>query len=396
MNVDSVREDFPILKDLIYLDSASTSLTPEPVLKAVLDYYHQYRANVGRGVYRSAMLAEQRYREAHRKIGELIGAKVGTVVFTRNATESINMVAGGLPWRKGDKVVATLVEHHSNLLPWMRLRERGVDLRLVVPDRQGMLCLADFEEAIEEGTRLVAVSQVSNVLGTVLPVAEISQICKERGAQLLVDGAQSVPHMPVKVEDLDCDFLCFSGHKMLGPTGTGALWIREEEEIEPLLVGGGMVEEVTLSGYRRKRSFEGLEAGSPDVGGGIGLGAAADYLRSLGMEEILAHEARLTKKLLQGLQEIEGVFIYGPLDLEDRGGVVSFNIEGQNPHHVALILDQAAGIAVRSGHHCCMPLMKHLGLPEGTVRASLYLYNTEEEVEEFLQKTETIARVARF
>jgi cysteine desulfurase/selenocysteine lyase len=395
MNVDSVREDFPILKDLIYLDSASTSLTPEPVLEAVLDYYRNYRANVGRGVYRSAMLAEQRYREAHRKIGELIGAKVGTVVFTRNATESINMVARGLPWRKGEKVVTTLVEHHSNLLPWMRLRERGVGLKLVVSDRKGMLCLADFEEAIEEGTRLVAVSQVSNVLGTVLPIAEISGICRDRGAMLLVDGAQSVPHLPVDVEDLDCDFLCFSGHKMLGPTGMGALWIRDEEEVEPLLAGGGMVEEVTLSGYRRKRGFEGLEAGSPDVAGGIGLGAAADYLRSLGMDDILAHEARLTKRLLQGLAEINGVCIYGPMDKKDRGGVVSFNIEGQNPHHVALMLDQAAGIAVRSGHHCCMPLMRHLGLPEGTVRASLYLYNTEGEVDEFLRITEMIARGAR-
>ena len=394
MNVDAIRQDFPILKDLIYLDSASTSLTPEPVLEVVLDYYRHYRANVGRGVYRSAMLAEQRYREAHRKVGELIGANVGTLVFTRNATESINMVAGGLKWRKGDKVVTTLVEHHSNLLPWMRCRERGVDLKLVVPDRQGMLCLEDFEEAIEEGTRLVALSQLSNVLGSVLPMEEISQICRERGAQMLVDGAQSVPHMPLGVDDLECDFLCFSGHKMLGPTGTGALWIRNEEDIEPLLAGGGMVDEVALQGYRRKKGFEGLEAGSPDVAGGIGLGAAADYLLRQGMEDILAHEARLTKRLLQGLAEIKSVCIYGPLDLQDRGGVVSFNLEGQNPHHVALMLDQAAGIAVRSGHHCCMPLMRHLGLPEGTVRASLYLYNTEEEVDELLRTVGMIARVA--
>lgn len=257
-----------------------------------------------------------------------------------------------------------------------------------------MLCLGDFEEAIEKGTRLVAISQISNVLGSVLPIVEISKICRERGVQLLVDGAQSVPHLPVKVKDLDCDFLCFSGHKMLGPTGTGALWIRDENDIEPLLAGGGMVEEVALSGYRRKKGFEGLEAGSPDVAGGIGLGAAADYLRSLGMEDILAHEARLTKRLLQGLQEIKGICIYGPLNLGDRGGVVSFNLEGQNPHHVALMLDQAAGIAVRSGHHCCMPLMRHLGLPEGTVRASLYLYNTEEEVDEFLQTAGMVARTA--
>ena len=250
MKVHEIRADFPILKDVVYLDNASTSLTPEPVLESVLDYYRSYKANVGRGVYRLAQMADQRYRDAHRKAASFVGGEEGVTVFTRNTTESINIVARGLSWKKGDRIVTTLVEHHSNLLPWMRLKEMGVELEVIQPDRVGRIDLADWEEAITEGTRLVAATQISNALGTVIPVKEIARICRERGAALLVDGAQSVPHMPVNVKDIDCDFLCFSGHKMLGPTGAGVLWMRKkgknewESEIEPLLVGGGMVEDV--------------------------------------------------------------------------------------------------------------------------------------------------------
>ena len=230
MNVHEIRADFPILKDVIYLDSASTSLTPEPVLEAVLDYYRCYKANVGRGVYRLAQMADQRYRDAHRKAASFVGGEEGMTVFTRNTTESINIVARGLSWKKGDRIVTTLLEHHSNLLPWMRLKEKGVELEVITPDREGRIDLADWEEAITEGTRLVATTQLSNALGTVIPVKEIARICRERGAALLVDGAQSVPHMPVNVKDIDCDFLCFSGHKMLGPMGAGVLWMRKENE----------------------------------------------------------------------------------------------------------------------------------------------------------------------
>ena len=397
MDVQEIRKDFPITKDVIYLDSASTSLTPEPVLQAVLDYYHGYKANVGRGVYRMAQLADQRYRDAHRKTAEFVGGAgpQGTTVFTRNTTESINIVARGLLWKKGDGIVTTLLEHHSNLLPWMRLREKGIDLKIIKPDRSGMIGLADWEKAITEGTRLVAVSQLSNALGTVLPVKEISKICRERGCALLVDAAQSVPHMPVDVMDIDCDFLCFSGHKMLAPMGTGVLWIKTEVEVEPLLVGGGMVQDVGDDGYEIKKGYEGFEAGTPDISAGIGLGAAVDYLTRVGVEAIHHHEQRLTAKLLEGLQEIEGVEVYGPVSgAPARGGVVSFAVEGLLPHEVALMLDQASSISVRSGHHCCIPLMKHLGLKYGTVRASLYLYNTEDEIEKLLATLEQIARMA--
>jgi len=395
MDIQKIRADFPILKDVIYLDSASTSLTPEPVLDAVLDYYRGYKANVGRGVYRIAQLADQRYREAHRKVAGFVKGENGAVVFTRNTTESINIVARGLDWRKGDKVVTTLLEHHSNFLPWLRLKKEGVKLEVIKPNPQGLLSLSDFERTIDRETKLVAVSQLSNALGTVLPIKEISNICNDRGAALLVDAAQSVPHMPLCVEDIDCDFFCFSGHKMLGPTGTGVLWLKNPEQIEPLMSGGGMVDDVYDSYYDIKKGFEGFEAGTPNISGGIGLGAAVDYLNRVGVEEIHNHEKMLTKKLLNGLQEMDGVEVYGPMALNERGGLVSFNVSNLLPHEVAMMLDQASNIMVRSGHHCCIPLMKHMGLKYGTVRASLYLYNSTEEIELLLGALEQIVKMVR-
>ncbi|MDD1737837.1 MAG: cysteine desulfurase [Methanothrix sp.] len=396
MDVERLRKDFPILRDVIYLDSASTSLTPEPVLQAVLEYYREYKANVGRGVYRTAQIADQRYRDAHRKTADFIGGGgEGLTVFTRNATESINIIARGLDWKKGDRIVTTLMEHHSNLLPWIRQKQLGADLEIVKPDRAGQLDPSDLDRAIKKGTRLVAVSQVSNALGTVLPVKEIAEICRDRGAALLVDGAQSVPHMPLDVADLHCDFLCFSGHKMLAPMGAGVLWMRKEEGIEPLLAGGGMVEDAEQDSYVAKKGYEGYEAGTPDISAGIGLGRALDYLGEVGMEEVHSHEQRLASRLIEGLQGIKGVVVYGPgLSQSRHSGVVSFAVDGLLPHEVAMMLDRAAGICVRSGHHCCIPLMKHLGLKYGTVRASIYLYNTEAEIDKLLATVEQIARMA--
>jgi len=391
MNLEKIISDFPILKDVIYMDSASTSLTPEPVLDFMLKYYREYNANVGRGVHRLSQMAQQRYSDAHKKVARFIGATGGNLIFTRNTTESINMVAYGLRWRRGDKVVTTLAEHHSNFLPWLRLRKDGVDLEFVKPENSGTFDVADFERAIDAGTRLVTVAHMTNVLGTVLPIKEISEICQDNGAMLLIDGAQSVPHFPTNVKDLGCDFLCFSGHKMLGPKGTGVLWTKQN--IEPLLVGGGMVEDVSAEGFESKKGYEGFEAGTPHISGGIGLGRAVDYLVEVGMEEVKAHEARLAGRLLDGLQEIDGLEVNGPPDCRDRGSIVSFNVKGLMPHDVALMLDHAANIMVRSGHHCCIPLMKHLGLKDGTVRASLYLYNTEEEVERLLGTIEDIAKM---
>jgi len=392
MNLDKIRSDFPILKDVIYMDSASTSLTPQPVLDFMLDYYLQYNANVGRGVHRLSQMAQHRYSDAHKKVAGFIGAKEGDLIFTRNTTESINMVAQGLNWQPNNKIVTTLAEHHSNFLPWLRLRKQGLSLELIKPRQDGSFEISDFERAIDPRTRLVALAHISNVLGTKLPIKEIAQICQEGGTLLLVDAAQSVPHIPIHVKELGCDFLCFSGHKMLGPKGTGVLWT--SQKLLPLLVGGGMVEDVSANGFEPKGGYEGFEAGTPNISGGIGLGKAVDYLVEAGMKDIADHEARLAGRLVDGLEEIKGVEVYGPGNTRDRSGIVSFNVKGLMPHDVALMLDQVANVMVRSGHHCCIPLMKHMGLRDGTVRASLYLYNTTEEVDLLLETVEEMAKMA--
>jgi len=393
-DTERIRRDFPILESgIIYMDTAATSLTPEPVLNATLDYYRRYNANVGRGVHRLTRIATAEYEEARNKVAKFIGARAHEVVFTRNTTEGINMVASGLSMHKGDKVVISLMEHHSNLLPWLRAKRKfGIDIEVVKPangDKRCELDISDFEAAIDADTRIVAVSHVSNALGSILPIREISRLCRANDALLLVDGAQSVPHLPVDVKELGCDFMAFSGHKMLAPTGIGALYIREElmPEIEPLNVGGGGVETASFVDYKLKGANEGFESGTPDISGAIGLGAAVDYLNAIGMENVKRREEELTKELIEGLREIPGVEIYGygyDTSSDKRIGTVSFNIDGKNPDDVALMLDNKAGIIVRSGHHCCMPLMNYLGI-EGTVRASLYLYNTESEVKRLVE-----------
>ena len=353
----------------------------------------RYRSNVGRGVHRLAMVATQKYADAHKMIASFIGAKQGQVVITKNTTEAINMVACGLEWKKGDRIVTTLLEHHSNYLPWLRLRERhGVDLRIIPPGQDGTFDPALFEDAINDTTKLVALTQASNVLGSISPVKEISALCREHNSRLLVDGAQSVPHIPVNVEETGCDYLCFSGHKMLGPTGTGVLWMKSPD-ISPLLVGGGMISDVTADHYTETGGFQRYEAGTPPVGSCIGLGKAVEYLNGIGMEIIRDHERMLTTRLIEGLSSINGVTVHGPRTGKNRIGVVSFTVENLHPHDVAHILDEAAGIMVRSGEHCCIPLMRHIGAPDGTVRASLHLYNNADDVEQLIVTVEEISRM---
>ena len=386
-----IRKDFPLLAEVCYLDSAATSLSPEPVLQEMLEYERGYRANAGRGVHRLAQQASRKYRDAHDKVRNFIHARDGELVFTRNSTEAINTVASGLPWKEGDGVITTLLEHHSNLLPWMRLRDRqGIDLRLLTPAQDGTLDPAALEAVITKKTRLVAITHASNVLGNVVPVREFSKICHDYGALLLVDGSQSVPHIPVDVEQLGCDFLCFSGHKMLGPTGTGVLYMRTPD-LEPLLVGGGSIETVTAAGYTLTGGYERYEAGTPNISGVIGLGRAVGYLEALGMEEIQRHEEEITRRILAGLAGIRNVEVFGPGPAGDRIGVISFTIQGLNPHDVAVMLDGEADIMVRSGHHCCMPLMQRLGLEDGTVRASLHCYNTIEDADLLVDAVRKIA-----
>jgi len=409
-SIDEIRKDFPILDSgIIYMDSAATSLTPEPVLNAVLDYYRNYNANVGRGVYKLTQIASQKYEDARKKVAEFIGATANELIFTKNTTEGINTVASGIGLKKGDKVVVSLWEHHSNLLPWIRAKKTlGIDLEVVKPNAisedaaktQCALETSDFVDAIDKKTKIVAITHVSNALGSVLPVKEISKLCAENNALLFVDAAQSVPHMKIDIRDMGCDFLAFSGHKMLGPTGTGGLAVKEElmEEIEPLTVGGGAVEDASFADYRLKQSYEKFESGTPNIGGAIGLSAAVEYLEKIGIERVKAREEKLGNRLIEGLREMDQIEIYGygseAFEWGKRIGTVSFNVKGVNSNEVALWLDREAGIIVRSGHHCCIPLMKYLGVgAEGMVRASVYLYNTEEEVERFLEIVERMSLI---
>lgn len=402
MNIENCLADFQIPQYLHYMDSAATSLIPEPVIASMNEYDRQYRANVGRGMHRLTRVATQRYQDAHDTVSNFIDGNEGITVFTRNTTEAINMVAAGLDWQPGDRVVTTVAEHHSNLLPWLRLRQKGVDVTIIRPGPEGIFDVETFEEAVTADTKLVAISHVSNALGTVQPVREIAAVCKEHGAYFLVDGAQSVPHFTVNVRDIGCDFLCFSGHKMLGPTGTGVLWMRDAV-LSPFMVGGGTVDDVSLEviahedsvpeGYTLTEGYKRYEAGTPHISGAIGLARAVKYLESLGMDVIFRHEQKLTERLLAGLAGIDNVNVYGPQDIRNRIGVVSFTINGIHPHEIAYLLDERAAILVRSGDHCCIPLMKHLGLENGTVRASLYLYNTLEEVDLLVETIEEIARM---
>jgi len=392
---DRIRKDFSILStDLRYFDNAATSLTPVQVIEAMDDYYSNYRACVGRGVYRISIAATEAYVAAHKKVAGLLGARDDEIVFTKNSTEAIGTVITGLKWREGDKAVITILEHHSNYVPWLRARTVfGFDLEVVKVRKDGTLDPSDFEKAVDDRTRIVSFCHVSNVLGSIAPLEEICEISHRHGALVLVDASQSAPSMPLSVKS-GFDFLAFSGHKMLGPTGIGVLYLRHEliDELNPLSVGGGTIKDVDLEGYELAENWERFEAGTPNIAGAIGLDRAVEYLSDIGMETVNAHERRLVERLMEGLSEIKGVQIYGPDDVGRRCGIVSFSIEGLAPHLVATILDSEYDIAVRSGHMCCYPLMKYvLGKPEGLVRASVYIYNTLEEIEYLLSSLKKIS-----
>ncbi len=398
LDVEAIRRDFPILeKGVNYLDSAASSLTPEQVVLKEMEFYREYRANVERGVHRFSQRASEEYEGAHDSVAEFIGAPSRrNVVMVRNTTEAINIVANTLDWKKSDKIVTTVIEHHSNFITWLRVGQRhGCTVEVVRADSEGLVDLSEFERVVNDETRLVAVTHISNVLGCILPVKEIASIAHEHGTLVLADGAQGVPHVKTDVLDTGVDFLAFSGHKMLGPTGSGGLYISEEqlESTEPLMIGGGTISDVSLNTYELAVPPMRFEAGTPAIAQVIGLGEACHYLDRVEMDDVQRWDERLAEKLANGLMEIEGVEIYGPHDPKLRIGLVSFNIADMNPHDVALSLDSEYDIAVRSGHHCALPLMKELyRLPDGNVRASTYLYNTLEEVDVLLGAVEEISK----
>jgi cysteine desulfurase/selenocysteine lyase len=396
LDVDKIRMEYPILQSgVIYMDSAASSLTPEPVLDKMTEFYHQYRANIDRGIHRLSQRASEEYVLAHEKVARFLNARSDEeVVITRNTTEGLNMVANGLKWNKGDKIVATVMDHHSNFIIWQRVKQRhGAKLEIVRPNEQGLFNLTDFDRAIDDSTRLVAVPHVSNAVGSIAPIRDIVKIAASKGALTVIDAAQSVPHMKVDVREVDCDFLAFSGHKMCGPTGSGGLYIKGEmaEQIEPSYIGGGTIQDVSLGEYQLTSGWRRFEAGTPAIAEGIGLGRAVDYLTQLGMENVRAHEMELGRKLYEGLKEIGKVKVYGPEDPKDRVALTSFNVGDLNPHDVALALDVSKKIMIRSGHHCALPTMKEIIHADGTARASLYVYNSAEEVEVLLSTMEEIA-----
>jgi cysteine desulfurase/selenocysteine lyase len=371
-------------KPLVYLDNAATSQKPHQVIEALHTYYERSNANVHRSIHTLGEEATELLEAARDSVQSFIGASTREeVIFTRGTTEAINLVAQawGRRLKPGDEVIVTEMEHHSNLIPWQLLaRDRGCTLKAIPVTDDGFLELERFAALLTPKTKLVAVAHVSNVVGTSNPIKEISDQAHTAGAIVLVDGAQAVPHLPVSISELNCDFYAFSGHKMLGPTGIGVLWGRREllDQMEPAWGGGEMIKEVWIDHAQWNDLPWKFEPGTPPIAGVVGLKAAIDYLNAVGRQAIRDHEIELTREALARLSELDDITLYGPKDAEARGGVVSFNLSGIHPHDVSQILDQD-GIAVRAGHHCAQPLMRRFGIV-GTVRASFYLYNTVGEV----------------
>ncbi|ALX47174.1 cysteine desulfurase [Lentibacillus amyloliquefaciens] len=389
MDVGAIREQFPILQQeinghpLVYLDSSATSQKPVSVIEAVNAYYRENNSNVHRGVHTLGSRATDQYEGAREKVRKFINAKsTAEVIFTRGTTTSINTIAYSYAranLKEGDEIVITPMEHHSNLIPWQQAaKATGATLKYVSLQNDGTVSLDDVRETVTQNTKLVAMTHVSNVLGTVNPIKEITDIAHQNGAVMVVDGAQGAPHMKVDVQNLDCDFYTFSGHKMCGPTGIGILYGKQEllEEMEPFEFGGEMIDFVNLYDATWKDLPWKFEGGTPIIAGAIGLGAAIDFLNDIGLDNITAHEQKLADHAMEKLRSIDGISIYGP---EKRAALVTFNLEDVHPHDTATVLD-AEGIAVRAGHHCAQPLMKWLDVT-ATARASFYLYNTEEDID---------------
>ncbi|MDK2826007.1 cysteine desulfurase / selenocysteine lyase [Methanolobus vulcani] len=386
-DVLSVREDFPVLKEVIYLDNAATTQTPVQAVYAMQDYFFKYAANHGRGAHRLARETTNHYEDARESVASFLNMDAERTIFTKNATESINIVSRGFPWKKGDHVIVTLVEHHSNLLPWIRLKEIGVEVTVIDVDISGVVDPENIRGSIKDNTRLIAVNHVSNVFGSIQDVEGIAKIAKQAGVKILVDGSQSAGNLSIDIKSFDPDFFVCPGHKgLLGPQGTGVLYVKEPEEIEPLFLGGGMVSSVTKETFKMESSPAKFEAGTPNIPGVIGLGRSVEYVAELGVDSIQKHELDLSRKAASLLADIEGVEVYGP---KKRAGVVPFNVIGMNAHDVAMILDQTKGICVRSGYHCAMPGVSSLGV-NGTVRASFGLYNTEDELESLVKTVSDI------
>lgn len=408
LDTNKIRQDFPILNrkingfPLIYLDNGATTQKPRQVIEAICDYYYLHNANINRGAHTLGVEATEMYAKARQTVASFIKAKSSKeIIFVRNSTEAINLVAytwGKVNINKGDEILITEMEHHSNLVPWQILaQEKEANLKFLPFNARGLLEIDNFDKYVSSKTKILSLVHISNMLGTINPVKEIIQKARAINPNIiiLVDASQSVPHLPISVIDLDCDFLVFTGHKMLGPMGIGVLYEKEKllEAMPPFLYGGDMIKEVYLDHSTWNELPEKFEAGTPNVAGAVGLEAAIKYLSSLGMENIREHEKELVKYTIDKLSKISQVTIYGPQDINLRGGIISFNITGVHPHDVSEVLDKM-GIAVRVGHHCTMPLHQKLGIP-ASVRASFYIYNTKEEIDKLVEGVKETIKIFR-
>lgn len=404
VNSYELRNDFPIFKkkingkDLVYLDNASTTQKPYSVINSITDFYSNYNSNIHRAVYQLAEEATELYEQSRKKIANFINVRPEEIIFTRNTTESINLIAHS--WarsnlKKDDIIAITEIEHHSNIVPWQILcQEIGTRLEYVGIDENGFLDVEYLIELISSRkVKLVSISHMSNVLGTIVPIERIIKTAHQYDIPVIVDGAQSVPHMPVDAKNLDCDFLVFSAHKMLGPTGVGVLYAKKEllEKMKPFMGGGDMIKEVFKFHTNYNEVPYKFEAGTPNIADVVGFGAAVDYLEKIGMENIRKHEIYLTEYALESMQSLKYITIYGPMDSKFRGGVISFNIADIHPHDLATIMNDH-GIAIRSGHHCAQVLMQRLDVP-ATSRASFYIYNTKEEIDKFVNAIKEAGRI---
>jgi len=400
MDVKRIREDFPILKreikgnKLVYLDNAATTQKPSQVINAIKDYYENYNSNIHRGIHKMSEEATIAYEEAHKKVSKFIGSKFEETIFTKGTTESLNLLASILKnkIKRGDEIVLTQMEHHSNIVPWQQLaKEKGAKIKYIEVNSDGTLKTEQFSQIITSKTKIVSAVHMSNVLGTINQIKELGKIAHENKSLFIIDAAQSIPHMTVDVKKINCDFLAFSAHKMLGPTGIGGLYGKKEllEELPPFQTGGDMIRQVTFKEAVWNDLPWKYEAGTPNIAGGIGFGADIDYLKKIGLENIQEHEEKLIRKTFKTLERINGVEIYGPRI--NRGAVFSFNIKGIHSHDLASLLDDY-GIAVRAGHHCAMPLMQTMNI-HSSVRASFYLYNTEEEVEKLAEGLKKASKI---
>lgn len=402
LDTEKIRKDFPIFerkikgKKLVYLDSTATSQRPKQVTEAVVEFENTKNANVARSIHTLAEEATAEYEGARKKTARFVNARdEKEIIFTRNTTESLNLVMRG--WgekfvNEGDKVVTTIMEHHSNFVPWQQLaKRRKADFEVIDIDEDGKLREEELDKI--KGAKIFAVVGTSNVLGTINDVKRLCKIAKDEGAVSVVDGAQSVPGMPTDVQDMGCDFLAFSGHKMLAPFGIGVLYGRSEllEEMEPFVYGSEMIKKVDKDTAVWNELPLKFEAGTPPVDEAVGLGAAIDYLSGIGMDNIRKHEEELADKLLKSIGEMEGIRFFGPKSAEERTGLLAFEVEGVHPHDIAALLDEE-GIAIRTGHHCAMPLHLRMGMPGGTNRVGTYIYNTEEEIDYF---AETLGKIKK-